>query len=104
MMLLKILLLGIGFIFLASVETSQAQAQSGKCDARDNVIQLLAQKYKETPIAAGVTNTGGLVEVLTDPNSGTWTIIVTTPKGISCLVAAGEGWRNFNSIDLNPHT
>ena len=66
-----------------------------QCNERDNVLALLAKKYQETPVAAGVTNTGGLVEVLTDHKGGTWTIIVTTPQGISCLVAAGEGWRDI---------
>ena len=63
------------------------------CNQRAVVLEHLAKKYQETPIAAGVTNTGGLVEVLTDHKGDTWTIIVTTPQGMSCLVAAGEGWR-----------
>ena len=95
----KTLALGAGFALIASTAMAQAQPQ---CNKRDNVLALLAKKYKETPIAAGVTNTGGLVEVLTDIKSGTWTIIVTTPQGVSCLVAAGEGWRNMEQIALEP--
>ncbi len=93
----KTLALGVGFAVVAS--TAMAQPQ---CNERDNVLELLAKKYQETPIAAGVTNTGGLVEVLTDTKGGTWTIIVTTPQGMSCLVAAGEGWRNMEQIALDP--
>ena len=59
----KTLALGAGFALIASTAMAQAQPQ---CNERDNVLALLAKKYKETPIAAGVTNTGGLVEVLTD--------------------------------------
>ena len=81
--------------------SAMAQGQP-PCDERDNVLALLAKKYQETPIAAGVTNTGGLVEVLTDMKGGTWTIIVTTPGGLSCLVAAGEGWRKLEQIALDP--
>ena len=95
----KTLALGAGFALIASTAMAQAQPQ---CNNRDNVLALLAKKYQETPIAAGVTNTGGLVEVLTDIRSGTWTIIVTTPQGVSCLVAAGEGWRNMEQIALEP--
>jgi hypothetical protein len=93
----KTLALSAGFALVASTATAQTQ-----CNERDNVLELLAKKYKETPIAAGVTNTGGLVEVLTDTKGGTWTIIVTTPQGMSCLVAAGEGWRNMEQIALDP--
>ena len=72
------------------------------CDKRDKVLNFLALKYSEAPVAAGVTNTGGLVEVLTDEKGGTWTIIVTTPQGMSCLVAAGEGWRKVKRIATEP--
>ena len=76
-----------------------------QCDQRDDVLELLARKYQEVPVAAGVTNGGGgLVEVLTDARGDTWTIIVTTPQGLSCLVAAGEGWRTVQPVPLEPRT
>ncbi len=68
-------------------------AQVQQCDQRARVIGHLAQKYKEAPVAVGVTTSGGMVEVLTSGDGGTWTIILSNPNGISCLVAAGEGWR-----------
>lgn len=71
------------------------QAQSPQCNDRDVVLDLLSQKYKEHPVAVGVANNGGLVEVLTSADGETWSIIITSPKGMSCLVAAGEGWRMF---------
>lgn len=95
----KFIALCAGFAFLSST----ASAAQPQCNDRKQVIDLLAQKYKEAPVAAGVTNNGGLVEVLTDGKGGTWTIIVTTPEGVSCLVAAGEGWRhNMEQLALDP--
>lgn len=58
-------------------------------------MALLANKYQEPPIAVGVTNAGGLVEVLTSKYGRTWTILVTSPHGMTCLVAAGEGWTEI---------
>ncbi len=84
-----------------AVFSSAAMAQS-QCNKRDNVISLLANKYKEAPVAVGVTNTGGLVEVLSTGDGNTWTIIVTTPQGMSCLVAAGEGWRAVEQDLVEP--
>jgi hypothetical protein len=72
------------------------------CNTRDSVLSLLANKYKEAPVAVGVTNTGGLVEVLSTGDGNTWTIIVTTPQGMSCLVAAGEGWRELEQRNVEP--
>lgn len=96
---MKRFLLQFLFAFaLSIIFISNASAQrQPQCNDRDNVLELLAKKYKETTIAAGVTNTGGLIEVLSDQKSGTWTIIVTSPRGMSCLVAAGEGWRQIQT-------
>jgi hypothetical protein len=68
-----------------------------------NVLDLLSEKYSEAPIAVGVANNGGLVEVLSTGDGETWSIIITSPKGMSCLVAAGEGWRMFEGqLALEP--
>jgi hypothetical protein len=93
----KTIALAAGVTFVASAAAAQPQ-----CNDRTHVLELLAKKYKEAPIAAGVTNSGGLIEVLSDGKGGTWTIIVTTPQGMSCLVAAGEGWRSVEKLALDP--
>jgi hypothetical protein len=83
---------------------SSAALAQPQCDTRDKVLSLLAEKYKEAPVALGVTNNGGLVEVLSTDEGTTWSIIVTAPDGKSCLVAAGEGWRALEQIALDPET
>ena len=94
----KILAVSAG---LAIASTTAAVAQP-QCDQRDSVLQILQQKYKEAPVALGVTHNGGLVEVLSTGNGTTWSIIVTTPQGMSCLVAAGEGWRAMEQVAVDP--
>ena len=89
---------GLLAVFLLSLP---ALAQS-PCDRRDSVIDLLEQKYREAPVAAGVTHQGSLVEVLTDEKSGTWTIIVTSPQGTTCLIFSGDGWRRLHQIAEEP--
>ena len=91
----KTLLVGAALMVFSSAAAAQTQTQN-QCNSRDSVLTLLANKYKEAPVAVGVTNTGGLVEVLSTGDGNTWTIIVTTPQGMSCLVAAGEGWVSRN--------
>lgn len=63
------------------------------CDTRERVLEQLANKYGEQVIASGVNNAGALLEILATPDGSTWTIIVTAPGGLTCLVSAGEGWR-----------
>lgn len=78
-----------GFLLAASAPAIAAP----QCHDRETVLAIMAKKYAEVPVAVGVSNSGGLVEVLAAGDGGTWSIIVTSPKGMSCLVAAGEGWR-----------
>lgn len=63
------------------------------CDERGLVLELLAEKWGEVPAAIGLANGGGLVEVLVSNGGDTWSLIVTTPDGTSCLVATGQAWR-----------
>ena len=82
----------------AGLTAAPAEATPAACQQRDDVLKHLAGKYREAPVALGVTNTGGLVEVLSSGEDGTWTIIVTSPTGLSCLMAAGEGWRPLEEV------
>ena len=36
---------------------------------------------------------GALLEIVMTPDGATWSMVLTSPGGISCLVATGEGWR-----------
>ena len=55
--------------------------------------QELTKQYSEAPVAAGVANSGALIEVLTNDGGATWSILVSQPDGTSCLVAAGREWQ-----------
>lgn len=100
----KIIIISAILSSIASIAQAQTAPQ---CNERKSVLKLLENKYKESPVAFGVTSNGGLVEVLksgTTSTSDTWTIIITTSKGVSCLVAAGEGWKAIEQIALDPET
>ena len=83
---------------------AQAQFAPLTCNGRQAVLSHLAAKYKEAPVAIGVTTAGALVEVLASENGETWTIIVTTPGGMSCFLAVGEGWRQIKPKPAGPQT
>jgi hypothetical protein len=42
----------------------------------------------------GVTTGGGIVEVYALPE-GSWTLVMTQPNGMSCLIAAGQAWETL---------
>ena len=97
--------LGLALVPVLTSGSLEAAAQSA-CSPRTDVLGHLAKKYGEAPVAIGVTNKGGLVEVLTTGDGDTWTIIVSMPNGTSCMVAAGEGWRTkeYDDTKLAPAT
>ena len=98
----KALTFSLGIAFLAVSANAAVAAQQAQCDKRAKVLDLLSQKYKESPVAIGVTTNGGLVEVLSAEEGGTWSIIITAPSGVSCLVAAGEGWQALEQASVEP--
>ncbi len=57
------------------------------------MLQILLEQYKETPAYQGLSSRGWLVEVWTSKDGETWSIIATSPRGVSCIQDAGEDWR-----------
>ncbi len=66
--------------------------QQRACASRDAALQHLAKKYSEEPVAIGLANNGGVLEVLSS-DGGSWTIILTMPNGVSCMLATGQSWE-----------
>jgi hypothetical protein len=79
----------------------QAQGAPAACGARDGLLSHLENKYGEVPVAIGVAG-GALIELLTTKDGLTWTLILTSPQGISCLIASGEGWRPLAPAPSGP--
>ncbi len=71
------------------------------CGERDKFLTHLSSSYSEAPAAVGLISTGAILEVLTSTN-GSWTIIVTRPNGVSCVMASGEAWQDVPKIALGP--
>lgn len=82
-------------LFLLPLPRTSEAATSPVCGDRQKVIDSLAAKYSEEPVAVGVTSNGGVIEVLKAPDGETWTILFTYPSGPSCLVASGEAWQEL---------
>jgi hypothetical protein len=66
---------------------SPAFAQSN-CAPHNVIMETLADRYGESRVGIGLDSAGSVVEIWTGHN-GTWTITVTAPGGLTCLVAHG---------------
>ena len=70
-------------------------AQGQNCGNRDTVVERLTTKYGESRQSIGMAPKGRVVEVFASTETGTWTITVTMPNGITCLVASGQSFENL---------
>lgn len=70
-----------------------ALAQGQNCGVRTAVVERLATKYGESRQSIGMAPQGRVVEVFASLETGTWTITVTMPNGVTCLVASGQSFE-----------
>lgn len=66
-----------------------AQAQA-LCGLRDDMGKMLDRRFGEQPKAAGLV--GDRVVELLVSQTGSWTILITSSDGRSCVVTGGEDW------------
>ncbi len=83
----SLLLLGAALI------SRPALAQSADAGLpRAALVELLGDGYAEVPVAFGLAENGGLIEVFANADGATWTMLLSMPYGLSYVVATGEAW------------
>lgn len=97
---MKKLLLAAAAIAMLALAPASVSAQGQNCGPREMVAERLAERYGETRQARALGANNTLVEVWAstqgDEATGSWTITVTQPNGITCLVASGQSYESLN--------
>ena len=73
--------------------TATATTAQSACLTHDKLVDMLDGRYSEQRVAVGLENGGRLFEIFATANGSTWTMVVTTADGASCVVAAGLQWQ-----------
>ena len=94
--------LATGLLLSSAAQAQQAPA-GAVCGERGKFLAHLGKNHQESPTAMGVTASGRVIEVLTS-RDGTWTIIMTHPNGVTCMVAAGQAWEVVEQVAMGPTT
>ncbi|WP_372570344.1 hypothetical protein [Ruegeria jejuensis] len=83
---------------------TQVSAQTQNCAPRDVVLDRLSEKYGESRRGIGLVQQGSVMEVFASDDTGTWTITVTLPNGMTCLVASGQSYEGLSEalVDGDP--
>lgn len=78
--------------------TSSVAAQARNCGPRAVVVERLAEGYGESRQSIGLGANNAVVEVYASPETGSWTITVTQPNGVTCLVASGQQFEALGEV------
>lgn len=78
-----------------------AEAQVRVCKPHDVMAERLEKMFREKPRASGLVGSRAFVELYVS-ETGSWTMIVTGTNGLSCILAAGEGWETLPIIEGSP--
>jgi len=63
------------------------------CAPRPVVVERLANQYGESVIGQGLMRDGNfMLEVFIHPQTGSWTVVTSTPAGMTCTRASGNDW------------
>ncbi len=64
-----------------------------QCAPHDVVTTSLATEFGEARRSIGLAQDNTVMELFAAADSGTWTLTVTMPNGMTCLVAAGNNFE-----------
>lgn len=89
---------------LVAVLATPASAAPQNCAPRPVVLERLVTGFGETRQSIGLGAQGVVIEVFASSRTGTWTITATMPDGITCLIAAGEGYEAIATAPVGDPT
>ncbi len=94
--------LGAAAVLAVMFMSTPAAANGPLCVERAKLVQGLSAKYQEQRKGVGITatNTGALEFYASE--KGTWTIVVTTTGGQTCILATGHSWHTVPAVALGP--
>jgi hypothetical protein len=87
------ILVGVTALTMTMIGTANAQSKA-PCAPRAEVVKSLDGMFKETPAARAIVADGALMEVFVS-SEGTWTMLLTSPQQMSCLVGSGDNWEDL---------
>lgn len=88
-------MLRYAILALALTACAPAHAQNA-CGDRESVVDRLAEGYGETRRSIGLAPNNAVLEMFASLETGTWTIIVTQASGLTCVVATGQAYEEFD--------
>ena len=93
----KVLTVILGAALVSAVCANAATAAQ-QCAKHQFVVERLQTKYGESRQSIGLAANNGVVEVFASEETRTWTILVTQPNGVACLIASGQAFEALEEL------
>ena len=88
-------------LLLGAMLDSRPPAAQAACGERAFILKNLERTHSEMPQAMGLSTEGTVIEVLVS-SAGSWTILITYPNRLTCLVATGAYWESLPTLATGP--
>ena len=91
-------LAAISLVVIVALAPRVAHAQTSTrsavlpCGDTKEILKVLSEKYGEAPIGIGI-NTQGEMATLFVSKKGTYTFVISSPNGQSCVMSGGTDWE-----------
>jgi hypothetical protein len=83
----------IGMALSATPARAQLMRSQMMCGKRIDMVRQLGEKYGESRRSMGLAGRRRVIELFASEVTGSWTILLTSPQGTACLMAAGEAFQ-----------
>lgn len=72
---------------------------AGVCGPHAKIVQQLETGYEEQRTGFGLGGNKSIVELFVSEKLNTWSLMITRPDGLTCLMATGSDWGNVQPKD-----
>lgn len=70
-------------------------AQQAPCGPHAEITRSLAERWGEHSAGMGIVANGVLMELMTNAQTGSFTVVMTQPGGVACVILAGDNWQGW---------
>jgi hypothetical protein len=91
----EVFVFALGFALLAAAGAEARVPGQGPCGQRETIVNRLAEGFGESRHSIGLRADNTVMELFASEETGTWTITVTLPNGLTCLVASGRAFETL---------
>ncbi len=85
----------VAFAFALLLHTAATVKAQPVCMPHDDFRVELQRNFSEAPVAIAIANNGALIELYAKRDKSSWTLVMTRPGGLSCVLVAGEEWNDL---------